>query len=229
MKFSRILLFSLSIALSTNTFGMEYLHKAKNHLFGSVKNHTKTPSAQENQTCVICQDEIKDGQQISTIACSSTHHHSFHSECLQPWLASHQTCPVCRTHINEPMITTSNVIKKTKEIACELNPFARKNLIPAAGSLLPACLMAGLLEISALRIFKKPMMLPFCAIKYLISLSIAAYFSTKITERLDNDRNINDEQAKKLSLMVGVNSYLLGSYLAYRATSNFADFLEQQI
>ena len=49
----------------------------------------------EGHTCVICQDEFTAGEGLTTMPCT----HTFHSACLHPWLAMHNTCPTCRVPI----------------------------------------------------------------------------------------------------------------------------------
>jgi len=42
--------------------------------------------------CAVCQDEIQEGDEYVQMPCG----HLFHSECLAPWLARHNSCPTCR-------------------------------------------------------------------------------------------------------------------------------------
>lgn len=60
-------------------------------------------TAQEEQSCGICQENILVGQKQYDLICS----HSFHfsgDECIgtsvSEWFQSHQTCPMCRTNIS---------------------------------------------------------------------------------------------------------------------------------
>eukprot|EP00293_Proteomonas_sulcata_P012362 CAMPEP_0184297942 /NCGR_PEP_ID=MMETSP1049-20130417/8808_1 /TAXON_ID=77928 /ORGANISM="Proteomonas sulcata, Strain CCMP704" /LENGTH=519 /DNA_ID=CAMNT_0026607899 /DNA_START=117 /DNA_END=1677 /DNA_ORIENTATION=+ len=45
--------------------------------------------------CPICQDEMSVGGISLSMPCG----HSFHRDCLLPWLAEHNTCPVCRCEV----------------------------------------------------------------------------------------------------------------------------------
>ncbi|XP_052205593.1 RING-H2 finger protein ATL1-like [Diospyros lotus] len=47
-----------------------------------------------DNTCAVCLCEFEDGEEIRTLPeCG----HSFHADCIDMWLYSHFTCPVCRT------------------------------------------------------------------------------------------------------------------------------------
>jgi len=43
------------------------------------------------ETCTVCLSEYGDGDELRTLPCM----HSFHSECIDPWLRSKSSCPVC--------------------------------------------------------------------------------------------------------------------------------------
>mmetsp|Transcript_37084 Transcript_37084/g.38448 ORF Transcript_37084/g.38448 Transcript_37084/m.38448 type:complete len:295 (+) Transcript_37084:1-885(+) len=44
-------------------------------------------------TCVICTEEINEGNKILILKCS----HHYHSECLKRWLSTKYSCPICRS------------------------------------------------------------------------------------------------------------------------------------
>lgn len=46
--------------------------------------------------CVICQEDIQQGDTIIVLPCNPTHPHRFHEACIQPWIVRHSTCPTCR-------------------------------------------------------------------------------------------------------------------------------------
>ena len=50
----------------------------------------------EKNTCAICQDDIKDGDQIRAI---SKCQHGFHMSCIDKWLSKKGECPLCRAAI----------------------------------------------------------------------------------------------------------------------------------
>ncbi len=45
-----------------------------------------------DQICAICTDETQEDDQWMVLTCN----HKFHQTCINPWLANHQTCPLCR-------------------------------------------------------------------------------------------------------------------------------------
>jgi hypothetical protein len=45
--------------------------------------------------CTICIDELKEGDEVLVLPCK----HWYHGECVILWLKEHNTCPVCRTPI----------------------------------------------------------------------------------------------------------------------------------
>ena len=49
--------------------------------------------------CSICMETIKKGQHFTLLGCSPTHNHSFHKQCILPWLTDHNTCPTCRATV----------------------------------------------------------------------------------------------------------------------------------
>mmetsp|Transcript_66119 Transcript_66119/g.166747 ORF Transcript_66119/g.166747 Transcript_66119/m.166747 type:complete len:245 (+) Transcript_66119:94-828(+) len=50
--------------------------------------------------CAICLDSFVPGDMISWTPCSRARH-VFHRRCIQKWLESHATCPICR-HVMHP-------------------------------------------------------------------------------------------------------------------------------
>jgi hypothetical protein len=49
----------------------------------------------ENQACTVCQEDFKVGENTKKLPCE----HYFHDECINPWLQSQNTCPMCRATV----------------------------------------------------------------------------------------------------------------------------------
>ncbi|KAJ4955636.1 hypothetical protein NE237_012419 [Protea cynaroides] len=47
----------------------------------------------QREVCAVCLDDLQDLREITYLPCA----HSYHSDCLLPWLATHSHCPYCRT------------------------------------------------------------------------------------------------------------------------------------
>ena len=45
--------------------------------------------------CTICLELFQDNESVKQLPCS----HIFHPHCIDPWLASHTTCPNCRISV----------------------------------------------------------------------------------------------------------------------------------
>lgn len=49
--------------------------------------------------CTVCQEVFACGEEYVVLSCNPTHPHKFHSDCIQPWLRGHDTCPTCRGRV----------------------------------------------------------------------------------------------------------------------------------
>ncbi|KAH7852563.1 hypothetical protein Vadar_026396 [Vaccinium darrowii] len=49
-------------------------------------------------TCAVCVSEFEDNERLRLLPKCD---HVFHPECIDPWLASHSTCPICRANLSE--------------------------------------------------------------------------------------------------------------------------------
>jgi hypothetical protein len=59
------------------------------------KSEAKPKNDNANKECSICLMEFQTGDQIKTLPCF----HSFHADEVDKWLASNNSCPVCKTKI----------------------------------------------------------------------------------------------------------------------------------
>lgn len=49
-----------------------------------------------NTSCAICLLDYEEGQDVCLLPCL----HMYHHECLEEWIASHSTCPFCKSDLN---------------------------------------------------------------------------------------------------------------------------------
>ena len=49
--------------------------------------------------CAVCLAELQDGEEARFLPRCG---HGFHAECVDMWLASHTTCPLCRLTVSKP-------------------------------------------------------------------------------------------------------------------------------
>ncbi|KMT13083.1 hypothetical protein BVRB_4g086250 [Beta vulgaris subsp. vulgaris] len=48
---------------------------------------------QNNDSCIICQDEYENNDKLGTLACG----HEYHVDCLKKWLLLKNVCPICKS------------------------------------------------------------------------------------------------------------------------------------
>ncbi|KAG4986387.1 hypothetical protein AAZX31_12G146500 [Glycine max] len=53
---------------------------------------------QENDSCIICQDEYKSQEKIGILQCG----HEYHADCLKKWLLVKNVCPICKSEALTP-------------------------------------------------------------------------------------------------------------------------------
>lgn len=63
-----------------------------NHLQTFEVSQSALDSLGIENSCSVCKDEFKLKDNCTSMPC----HHSFHSDCLLPWLKERNSCPVCR-------------------------------------------------------------------------------------------------------------------------------------
>ncbi|XP_066324197.1 E3 ubiquitin-protein ligase EL5-like [Miscanthus floridulus] len=56
-------------------------------------------SKEDAAECSVCLAELEDGEEARFLPCCG---HGFHAECVDMWLASHTTCPLCRLTVSKP-------------------------------------------------------------------------------------------------------------------------------
>lgn len=55
-----------------------------------------------NTQCSICLEDFVEEEMTSVLACSASH--TFHPSCIDKWLESQNTCPVCRTFMMDTLL-----------------------------------------------------------------------------------------------------------------------------
>lgn len=48
-----------------------------------------------DQQCAVCQDKFLESEEVTCLPCD----HTYHKNCVVPWLTRHCTCPVCRSEV----------------------------------------------------------------------------------------------------------------------------------
>ena len=52
-------------------------------------------------TCTICQTQLEQGNKVVTLPCGTLYAgHLHHTDCINPWLKSNRTCPVCKASVD---------------------------------------------------------------------------------------------------------------------------------
>lgn len=59
----------------------------------------------ESGFCSVCQTNLEEGERVRAIEKCQ---HLFHAECLDPWLRTHNNCPLCRVEISEASAQIAN-------------------------------------------------------------------------------------------------------------------------
>ena len=62
------------------------------NLFTLDNNTLEKIKNSDNEQCIICLEEFKNGNQCLYLNCL----HLFHSHCIIAWLTKHNTCPICK-------------------------------------------------------------------------------------------------------------------------------------
>lgn len=69
------------------------------HVVVAMRSPSSTSDGKE--TCVICIEVYEAGDVVRELPCG----HEFHVDCIDPWLADHHTCPLCKLDILESSVT----------------------------------------------------------------------------------------------------------------------------
>ena len=72
--------------------------------------------------CSICHEQLM--QDVIVLPCS----HRFHNECIEPWIISHNSCPICRAPIIEPEEEEQVQEQEREEARLRLQDVVRQRL-----------------------------------------------------------------------------------------------------
>ena len=56
-------------------------------------------SPDQNKECIICFVDYEAGDKTVTLPCNNGH--MFHQECIERWLKSNNTCPLCKEPVTD--------------------------------------------------------------------------------------------------------------------------------
>eukprot|EP01018_Ginkgo_biloba_P005982 Gb_14066 [translate_table: standard] len=75
----------------TNSYGTPPASKDSIEAMPTIK-ITQDILGTDSAQCAVCKDEFELGTDVKQMPCK----HMYHSDCILPWLAQHNSCPVCR-------------------------------------------------------------------------------------------------------------------------------------
>lgn len=82
-----------------DSFTRKRKNRINQRVFRRIKSEQEKNKKEDNN-CSICFDTMSNTGPLRTTPCG----HRFHSECLNTWLRTKNTCPLCRARIQAPVI-----------------------------------------------------------------------------------------------------------------------------
>lgn len=67
------------------------------HTITSAEIASKAEHDSNSQSCAVCMEPFEVGATVRTVLCL----HSFHQQCIDPWLRLHASCPICKCSVEE--------------------------------------------------------------------------------------------------------------------------------
>ena len=71
-------------------------HAAEESTLERIERLPRVPVSGMNEMCIICREDMAEGE-VTQLLCK----HSFHPECISPWLLEKEICPWCRRSISK--------------------------------------------------------------------------------------------------------------------------------
>jgi hypothetical protein len=86
-------------ALPTFAYELSLVRGAGAGAGGDLELESGTAAAAGSEPCSVCLEDVQGGEMVRQLpACK----HLFHVQCIDMWLHSHRTCPVCRCNLLPP-------------------------------------------------------------------------------------------------------------------------------
>ncbi|KAF5794861.1 putative transcription factor C2H2 family [Helianthus annuus] len=89
--------------------------KVDDYVVGHIPTHKhmKVAGSEEDEhVCAVCLSEFEEGEELRTLPKCM---HSFHVPCIDMWLCSHRSCPICR-------VDATIVAPPSVDIMCVVDP-----------------------------------------------------------------------------------------------------------
>lgn len=84
---------SISMMIEEENKNLSELNMTTVQMYNVIKETVKV----ELKDCPICLSSVSDEQYLSHTLCN----HFFHDHCIEEWCKQHQTCPCCRSQLDE--------------------------------------------------------------------------------------------------------------------------------
>ncbi|KAK7360585.1 hypothetical protein VNO77_02592 [Canavalia gladiata] len=111
--------------LSTQAASMEegtsvsHLIPAHKYEKKKEKNDDDVADGDQDGTCAVCLGDFEEGEELRTLPKCK---HSFHVPCIDKWLYSHSTCPICRLDVTPSPEFGSGELNAHHSISIDMVP-----------------------------------------------------------------------------------------------------------
>lgn len=115
---------NIPVSMVSETDGellMKWIRSKMSDHDGSLKTKVVLSFHDLPRECSICQDDMKQGENVLRLSCC----HIFHSECIMAWLSKNNSCPLCRFEMPSTVSTgSSSDSRRSEEISHRQNYFS---------------------------------------------------------------------------------------------------------